>query len=514
MIAKKQKEVAEKFKNFSNGHTSNASPTPPPTSSSTPFSAAELQRRIQETKERVAAQTRNPYLPSTSKGGDVQVKPKGGLHVPSHPILMVDQLGNFKKGSKLIPKANFATVKANQRVASQTSKRELKLLSAPTEFSDVTKNPYFDPSLGTDYAAPKSRAPKRLRFNEKGKFIAQAENIRAQIQLEKLKEQIAAGVKKAGMEELDLMSDKAIKRDPPPTIEWWDAQLLTNGTYEDLDSGEARVEGESSVITQYIQHPVPIEPPVDLNAPKPKPLMLTKKERKKLRRQRRLELQKEKQDKIRLGLLPPEEPKVKMSNFMRVLGEQAVMDPSKIEAQVRAQVDKRQQAHLRQNAERKLTDEQRREKKAKKLNEDTSQTSQVAVFKIKDLSHPQKKFKVEMNAQQLYLTGTAVFNPDFNLVIVEGGPKGIKAYKKLMLRRIKWSDASDDEDEVPEKANNYCLLVWEGEIKERGFKGFRFRRCESENHAREWLSKGKAEHYWDLAKNVNSDELLQFQTPM
>ena len=39
-------------------------------------------------------------------------------------------------------------------------------------------------------------------------------------------------------------------------------------------------------------------------------MFLTKKERKKLRRQNRREAWKEKQDKIRLGLLPPDEAKV------------------------------------------------------------------------------------------------------------------------------------------------------------------------------------------------------------
>ena len=39
-------------------------------------------------------------------------------------------------------------------------------------------------------------------------------------------------------------------------------------------------------------------------------MFLTKKEHKKLRRQNRREAWKEKQDKIRLGLLPPDEPKV------------------------------------------------------------------------------------------------------------------------------------------------------------------------------------------------------------
>ena len=39
------------------------------------------------------------------------------------------------------------------------------------------------------------------------------------------------------------------------------------------------------------------------------PIMLTKKERKKLRRQTRMEVQKEQQEKIRLGLVAPPEPK-------------------------------------------------------------------------------------------------------------------------------------------------------------------------------------------------------------
>ena len=39
------------------------------------------------------------------------------------------------------------------------------------------------------------------------------------------------------------------------------------------------------------------------------PIMLTKKERKKLRRQNRMEVQKEQQEKIRLGLIAPPQPK-------------------------------------------------------------------------------------------------------------------------------------------------------------------------------------------------------------
>jgi Fic family protein len=66
-------------------------------------------------------------------------------------------------------------------------------------------------------------------------------------------------------------------------------------------------------------------------------------ERKKLRTQRRNEREKEKQELIRQGLLEPPKPKVKISNLMRVLGTEAVADPSAIERQVREQMAEREQ---------------------------------------------------------------------------------------------------------------------------------------------------------------------------
>jgi U4/U6 small nuclear ribonucleoprotein PRP3 len=100
-----------------------------------------------------------------------------------------------------------------------------------------------------------------------------------------------------------------------------------------------------------------------------------------MRRQRRLEALKEKQDKINLGILPPEAPKVKIANFMGVLGNEAILDPTKVESMVRKQMAERQDQHDMHNAVGKLTDEQRKEKKAQKLAEDTSNGVRVAVFR-------------------------------------------------------------------------------------------------------------------------------------
>ena len=100
-----------------------------------------------------------------------------------------------------------------------------------------------------------------------------------------------------------------------------------------------------------------------------------------MRRQRRLEALKEKQDKINLGILPPDAPKVKIANLMNVLGNEAIQDPTKVETMVRKQMAERQDQHDMHNSLGKLTEEQRKEKKAQKLAEDTSNGVKVAVFR-------------------------------------------------------------------------------------------------------------------------------------
>jgi U4/U6 small nuclear ribonucleoprotein PRP3 len=186
-----------------------------------------------------------------------------------------------------------------------------------------------------------------------------------------------------------------------PELEWWDEPFLDkelrmkrrkahNGGDEadsiDFTADETGIEAlydrmasENSNTLMYVQHP----PKLDGVAPAAETVgamkvYLTKKERKRIRRQTRREREQEKMDKIALGLMPPPEPKMKLSNFMRVLGDQAVLDPSKVEAMVMKQVQARKIKHEMQNLAAKLTPEERREKKRKKLAEDTSKEVQVS----------------------------------------------------------------------------------------------------------------------------------------
>jgi hypothetical protein len=117
----------------------------------------------------------------------------------------------------------------------------------------------------------------------------------------------------------------------------------------------------------YVEHPIPLYAPIQMPEQGAQPMRLTKAEQKKLRTQRRNQREKERQEMVKQGLLEPPKPKVKISNLMRVLGEQAVMDPTQIEAEVRRQMKERQEAHEDRNLATKLTTEERREKKLKKL---------------------------------------------------------------------------------------------------------------------------------------------------
>jgi len=84
-------------------------------------------------------------------------------------------------------------------------------------------------------------------------------------------------------------------------------------------------------ITIYVQHPVPLKNSyIEKSQKVTIPMFLTEKEKKKLRKLRRAEKEKEKQEKMKLGLLKPPPPKLKFNNFMRILGDEAIQDPSKV----------------------------------------------------------------------------------------------------------------------------------------------------------------------------------------
>ncbi|XP_058254243.1 U4/U6 small nuclear ribonucleoprotein Prp3 isoform X2 [Hemibagrus wyckioides] len=417
--------------------------------------------------------------------------------------LILDELGRTvdASGKEVELTHRMPTLKANIRaVKREQFKQQLK--EKPSD--DLESASYFDTRLSITQP---QRQKKGFRFHDKGRFEKIGQRIRTKAQLERLQMEIAQAAKKTGIQASTKLALIAPKKElgegDVPSIEWWDSFILPNNVEFSAQAVFDNLDFHG--ITNLVEHPAQMAPPVDTDKPVTLGVYLTKREQKKLRRQTRREGQKEVQEKVRLGLMPPPEPKVRISNLMRVLGTEAVQDPTKVEAHVRAQMAKRQKAHEEANAARKLTAEQRKEKKVKKLKEDLSHGVHIAVYRIRNLHSPSKKFKVEANANQLYLTGTVVLHKDVNIVVVEGGPKAQKKFKRLMLNRIKWAEPSskredpDGSDDEGSKKPNKCTLVWEGTAMERSFGDIKFKQCPTENMAREHFKKHGSEHYWDLA---------------
>ncbi|OKL63674.1 hypothetical protein UA08_00921 [Talaromyces atroroseus] len=510
-------------------------PTPPATSTGTAMSRLEQMRaRVAAATGKVNAAISQPTAtptptsiePPPTRYEDDLPKARGGLGVGLHPALLGDA-GQDQRGPKGrgASQPKFATTMANRR--SQTpvavSKQKPGLdLSGPS-LEEIKQNPYYDDSL---HATSKPRLSKQLIFNQKGKYIAQAAALRRQAQMEEMKKRIASMARQAGVDE-DLSLERAFEVPAPPALEWWDEGLVNGDNYAAIDdSANIKINTDDTLVTIYVQHPVLLDPPQEKLIPQQKPMYLTSKEQAKLRRQRRMADLKEQQAKIRLGLEPAPPPKVKKSNLMRVLGEEAVKDPTAVEARVNREIAERRETHEAANAERRLTKEQRQEKLALQQEKDAEKGIYMCVYRIDSLANGRHRFKISKNAEQMALTGVCVMHPKVNLVIVEGGSHSINAYKKLMLNRIDWTEnagpgpqregnrealsswlkAEDENGELRDLGSNSCTLLWEGQQRTRAFrKWLGARVCETDAAAKETLTRSKMENFWVLAKSFKQN---------
>jgi hypothetical protein len=374
----------------------------------------------------------------------------------------------------------------------------------------------------------------------------------------------------------------------PYAMEWWDAELLPGKLRKELageegkaiasrakkkvvdgdDNGQttvdtSNVDGYRSRIDKHdeliakcykqaslthskthalLQHPIPVLTPaqqaaVEAKKNRPPTLHLTKAEQKRHRKLRRAERLREQQDMQAAGLVPPPEPRLTLANYMKVLGDQAILDPSRMEAAVVSQIQGRKLKHDQMNAERKLTKEQKAAKHARKLEEDTTQSINVALFYVKDMGHPYHRTKVDLNAQQNGISG-GVLECDamgMALIIAEGGERAIKRYIRLMTVRMRWKGEDfyeDEDDDVEEEElmvgddedanvngvnedgnttttsekkrkkfnpDNECDIIWSGMAIKRAFHSFMFQNAESSVVARKILEAKGVAHYWDLA---------------
>ncbi|PIS50164.1 hypothetical protein CJI97_004854 [Candidozyma auris] len=421
-------------------------------------------RRLDFDDEPAPPKKAPPKTPSASQSK----QPSGGLNVEVHPLLR-----------------DLASVPQAQKGPGKRKARSV--------FDPAALNPYLNQS---DVRAPSHR-PRPLQLNPQGKYIAQGEQLREKLKKEKEEEEHRRRLREKNLLPDESIGEHLYQRQFPPLIEWWDRPYLQTRSYDDF-KGEFVVDNEEAPVSIYIQHPVPVSNERHEVEPG---LFLTKKELKRKRRNERLARHQEKQDRIRLGLDPPPPPKVKLSNLMNVLTNEAIKDPTGVEMKVRQQVEERYKQHMKTNEERRLTPEQRHEKTKQRLERDLDRGIFTTVYRVDSLDNKQHQFKVDINAKQMELHGVMLFNPRFNLVIVEGGEKAIKFYKRLMTARIDWNEKSQaegspDSQPISQPSKNSCTIVWEGQIKQLSFKKWSRMYTFTDNEAIDLLARFGVDNYW------------------
>ena len=117
-----------------------------------------------------------------------------------------------------------------------------------------------------------------------------------------------------------------------------------------------------------------------------------------------------------------------------------------------------------------------------------------------------------------------------NVVLVEGGARVIKKYKRLMLRRIRWTEPSpedgglqqgaeenddqndEDEEAVKESTDSKCHLIWEGVTNQPIFDRFRaVYDIRTDGEGRSVFSERGQEHFWNSAINFQPGRAIGFE---
>lgn len=373
---------------------------------------------------------------------------------------------------------------------------------------------FYDPRLKEKKNGPERVKRSFFDFHEQGKFIKQGKQMRHQAHLNVLQTKIEAMAKKTGIQQaskLATVAHSAVKDNmslPMDKLNWWDENIVVT-EQQDIEIDFPKYKFKD--ISKLVERPIEKLPPMVNNSFVQIPTFYTKKERKKIRRQRRREELRETQEKIRLGLIPAPEPKVRLANMMQVLGNEAVIDPTKVEARVREQMDNRLKKHFQANEDRKLTKDERRIKKEKKMKEDTSYGVEVAIYLIKDLNHAATRWKLKENCKQLYMTGVCITTPDHSILVVEGGPKSQRKYKRLLLNRIKWRElqgedepdkSTNDTRVVNSKGQELCKFVWSGCRKDCNFKGdMQILKFQTDVAAKDYFERNNVLDYWHLVQS-------------
>lgn len=305
--------------------------------------------------------------------------------------------------------------------------------------------------------------------------------------------------------------------------EWWDKELISNNLSNlnefmsniDYNDEYDNVKNEDSLlkllnlslITKYIQHPIPIGNQRLIRLEKTSlPVFLTKKERIRIRKRKREKINSEVRDKQHLGLIDPPKPKLTYKNFMNVLSTSAVKDPSKIEEEVQKAYLNRNKKMIEDNNRRKLTAQMKKEKLKNKLEKSLALECNSMIIRLSKYPTPKQIFKLRKNIKKYCLSGFLLCVASKQLeeevvcplgktreglvvktqimLFLEGSKLGMNKIRSLIERRIRWGDTN-------------VIFVWEGNSFKKVFKRFNLKVVKDESELKKFLNNKNMLFFWN-----------------
>jgi U4/U6 small nuclear ribonucleoprotein PRP3 len=494
---------------------------------------------------------------------------QGRIRDKEGKILIIDVREYLRQGKQT---SSLDINRAKQR---ESKIKQLLKLQKDAEEEDEKLGKFFDQTLKSTSRKRDKKLVSAFQFISKGAITERAEQLRAETNIKKRApekdeqalleyKKLSQIVKKSGVRRTGAKSKLNVgyrlNKNIIPEIEWWDKSIVAEGhTFYIADSLlETLVEQEkyslddikscnqekvwdnpsfhhnmlrllkktkfddSYLGAKLFESHTALDSSTLMEMFKPKILQpvlqtrLTKEEKTKQAKERRREYQKDLQEKIKYGIIEAPKPKLKLATYMKTLSAEAIQDPTKVEMEVRKLVEERQQKHIERNESRKLTTEQKAEKRIKKIKKDSAKECRVCLFKLKSLHDFKIRNKVVKNAQDLALNGFCLIPSkdaaeELPVVLVaEGGPKSIKFFKNLLLRRIDWTtkrgrkpkvenpDPSGQEvEEVDQR--DLCNLIWEGLINDHIFPKWSLKEIHNELEGRRHFADRGVEEYWEKA---------------
>ena len=207
----------------------------------------------------------------------------------------------------------------------------------------------------------------------------------------------------------------------------------------------------------------------------------TEEEKKKNKKKKKMEKQREEQEKIKYGLLPAPEDKLRLKNLPKLMEANPDANPTLLEKQIRDQMEKRKKDHEEHNEKRRLTKDKKIEKVLRKVKRDVSKGIRLVFLVVNGQISFKDQFKLKNFVEKYYIHGFRINLDKVNIFAIESG----YGYSNKLIKQIRKYTTKNEEEKgednlsallgslgivTHENKKETVEILWEGKLEDHKIK--------------------------------------------